>query len=194
MIIGITGHTNIEKATGIKLLESGEVYNQESVEFIIRQIELVLRGICDLYNTEFNDLTLVSGMARGVDEIFAEVAYRNQLKLILTIPNSIKWHKNRDRSRGVRAQAINYDRYLTYENTIEVLEIPKVYNGKVYKFANFARNQSIIDESNIVISYKSYDSAGTNDAIAGAKAAGKYFGNVPDLVKQLEDEIATTLF
>jgi hypothetical protein len=183
MIVGITGHTNIEKASGKKINGVGAEYDLESYETVLADIEKVLHIVADEYQIAFNDMTLVSGMARGIDEIFAEIAVRNNLKLILSIPNSIGWHKNRNLSRGVRAQAINYDRYVKYVNTVSIVEVKKDYRGKVYQFANFARNQNIIDESNLVLSYKAYDSTGTDDAIRAAKDANKYFGNVPDILK-----------
>jgi hypothetical protein len=183
MFIGMTGHTNIEKVKGKKIAGIGDTYDIESYESILIEIEKVLHNIATDYGIDFNNLTLVSGMARGIDEIFAEIAVRNNLDLVLSIPNSIYWHKNRDLSRGVRAQAIQYDRYLKYANTVSIIEVKKNYNGKEYQFANFARNQNIIDESNLVISYKAYDSTGTDDAIKAAKASGKYFGNVPDILK-----------
>lgn len=131
-------------------------------------------------------LVLISGMARGADEIFAHYAMNNNLPLILSIPNSIKWHKERGFSRGIRAQAIKYDEILEYVKQRQINgclyskinEIRKEYKGKEYKYANFARNQNIIDESDYVISYKKSASVGTNDAIKAAQRDNKYYGNV----------------
>jgi predicted Rossmann fold nucleotide-binding protein DprA/Smf involved in DNA uptake len=56
---------------------------------------------CELHEITLKDLTLVSGIARGVDEVFAFVAMNNDLKLILSIPASVRWHKHRSFSRNM---------------------------------------------------------------------------------------------
>lgn len=153
---------------------------------VYNEISEMVDRFCGKEQIKKENLVLISGMARGADEIFAIYAMKNNLPLILSIPASIEWHKNRGFSRGIRAQAIQYDEIVEYvQNRIKdgcpyskINEIPKIYRGKEYKFVNFARNQNIIDESEYVISYKKRASVGTSDAIKLAEEAGKYYGNV----------------
>jgi len=170
MILSLTGHTNIEKALGKELIDKhGCKYNQIAFK---QAFEIISKKIL-----EYNNPTLVSGMARGADEVFAFIAIYFNLNLILSVPNSVYWHKNRQFSRNFRAQAIFYDYILHYRN-LTIHEIKKDYNGEIYPFANFARNQHMVDISDGVFSFKSYESTGTNDCIKRAKQQNKFLGNL----------------
>jgi len=187
VIIGFTGHTNIEKANGIEIKDNGRIYNNEIYEKVLNEIKASINELKKVKNIK--DIGIVSGMARGVDEIAAYYAIINNLPLILSIPNSIKWHRNRPFSRGVKAQAIKYDEIIKYVlNRInngckysKINEISSNYLGIQYKYANEARNQNIIDASTYVISYLKYPSTGTLDGIKKAKEKNKYFINITDL-------------
>lgn len=155
---------------------------------VYKEISEMIQTVLEDKKINISDIGMVSGMARGVDEIFAIYAMKNNIPLILSIPNSIDWHQNRDKSRGIRAQAVMYEDILNYVKdrisngcTIsKINEIKKDYNGKEYKYANFARNTNIVDESDIILSYYKYESSGTKDAIFKAKSEKKYYGNVSD--------------
>lgn len=186
--LGITGHANIEKSNNQELLENGNIYNKETYKIVFNEINRMVKRISEEKKISNNDLIFVSGMARGADEIFALYAIEKNIPLIASIPYSLKWHRNRD-SRGdskIRAQAIYYDKIIDYINSkieqgckySKIVEVPKLYNGVQYKYANFARNQNIIDESDGIISYYKYKSVGTTDAIKKAKLENKYLGNV----------------
>jgi len=185
MKIAITGHTNIEKTKNVFNTDS-EKYNQAVLMAIMDEIETFLFNYIKDKDIN-NDITLISGMARGIDEIFALIAIKNNFNLILCIPNSIKWHKNRSYSRGSRVQAIFYDKILRYKNITEIHEIKKDYKNNSFWCANMARNQAMVDLSDIVFSYKSYDSTGTDDCIKRAKESKKYFGNIPKIESFLDD-------
>jgi len=180
--LGITGHTNVEKANGMIIEDNGTIYNDIAFKKVYKEINDMVKTL--FYKSE--NLVFISGMARGVDEIFAIYAMNHNIPLIASIPYSLEWHKNRGLSRNVRAQAIYYDKIISYINNridngcqfSKIVEVPKNYNDKEYKFANFARNQNIIDESEGVVSYYKYDSSGTKDAIKKAKKYKKYLGNV----------------
>ena len=179
MKIAITGHTNIEKATGLGLKEkNGKKYNKKAFDLTYKQIEDNLKLFCKKNNIKFKELTLISGMARGIDEVFAILAIRNNLKLILSIPGSIQWHKNRSLSRDMRAQAIYYEKILNYKNIESINEIKKDYNNGNFYFVNMARNQHMVDIADGVFCYKSYDSRGTDDCINRAKKKGNFLGNL----------------
>jgi vacuolar-type H+-ATPase subunit F/Vma7 len=185
--IGFTGHTNIEKANDIELQENGLIYDKKALDIVYEELKNAIYKIKEEKNLK--DIGIVSGMARGVDEVAALIAMDNNLPLILSIPNSVSWHISRPFSRGVKAQAVKYKEILKYvKNRInegckysKINEIKKEYIGKVYKYANEARNQNIIDASNIVVSYLKYPSSGTLDGIDKAKKKNKYYNNITDI-------------
>ncbi len=178
MILAITGHTNIEKAFDKPLkYENGIKYDSEIFELCYQTIFKNLSHYCESNHINFNDLTLISGMARGVDEVFAILAIRNDLPLIISVPQSIYWHKNRPLSRDMKAQAVYYEKILSYKNLTK-FEIKKDYNNQSFHFVNFARNQHMVDIADVVFSFKAYDSTGTDDCIKRAKKADKYGGNL----------------
>lgn len=181
MRIAFTGHANIENAFNKQILNAGEEYLQEVFDKVFNDIEQFIKKT---YIDKGIRITIIDGMARGVDEIAALIAIKLKLPLILSVPNSVKYHKNRSHSRGIRAQAINYESILEYENIVDIHEISKYYyNGGVvlnYKYANFARNQNMVDIADVVYSYKisSYDSVGTDDCVKRAEKQHKYEGNI----------------
>ena len=178
MRIAITGHTNIEKAVGKELkYEHGMFYDKEAFDLVYAEIEKNLLKFCEERGIKFKNLTFISGMARGVDEIFAIMAIRNGLPLILSVPGSVSWHKNRGLSHGMRAQAVYYDKILSYENIVEIAEVKKHY-GKGFHFVNMARNQHMVDITDVLFSFKAYDSTGTDDCIKRGMEAEKYIGNL----------------
>lgn len=179
MKIAITGHTNIEKAMGLELkYPNGSNYDKNAFELVYAEIESGLKAFCEEKNIDFQTLTLISGMARGVDEVFAIVAIRNNLNLIISIPGSVKWHRTRSLSRDMRAQAIYYDKILHYEKLIEQYEIGKDYNGDIYYLVNLARNQHMVDIADGVFCFKAYDSTGTDDCVKRSKKKGNFLGNL----------------
>lgn len=177
--IAITGHANIEKAFKRTMKHpNGVKYNLDVFDSVYEDISSNLSIFLSNNQIDIKDVVLISGMARGVDEVFAIYAIRNNIPLILSIPHSQKWHQYRDFSRGIRSQAIYYEKILSYSNILTINEVKKQYNGETYKFANFARNQQMIDDADLVFSYKKYESAGTNDAIKRAESVGKYVGDL----------------
>ena len=176
-IIAFTGHTNIEKCTGRTLVKMGEVYDKTSYDMIYNDIQLFMEKLANKKQMKISDFTIVVGMARGIDEIVALYAINMNINLIISVPFKVEWHKNRGPSRGIRSQAIWYDYILAYPK-LTIREIPK---GNHY-FANFARNVDMVEIANAVVSYKKYDSAGTDHCIKEAKKRNKYLGNIPDIL------------
>lgn len=181
MKLAITGHTNIEKIYNLPLPLHGQIYDKTSWDKLYSQLYFGVLNFLEEKDLSFSELTFISGMARGVDEVWASIAKHNNIPLILSIPNSIAWHKSRPFSRGIRAQAIYYDWILNYDK-LEVFEIRKDYNSpncsENYPYANAARNQHMVDISDYVFSFKSYDSTGTDDCIKRAQQLNKYKGNL----------------
>lgn len=188
--LAITGHADIESAFDDEKEELG--YNSTTFMKVENYIEDMVSEIIKARNIKLQDVVCISGMARGVDEIFAIYAVKHKLSLQLFIPHSLYWHQNRDpRANGTRAQAYDYQFILDYvrnKNKIGdinsvIFEIKKDYNGEIYKFANFARNQAMVDNCDNLISVLVNDSSGTEDCIRRGKKINKYLGNCIDIKK-----------
>lgn len=119
---------------------------------------------------------IIVGMARGVDEIAGLVAMDLGLDIVCCVPHSVAWHKNRVATNKGIVQALFYNRFLEYDKAFW-FEIKKTYSSG-WPFANFARNAFMVDLADKVISFKCYDSAGTDHCIKLAKKANKYAGNI----------------
>jgi hypothetical protein len=179
MKIAITGHLDIEKSFNIKQ-EDNHVYNKEVFNKVFNKIEDFLLMYIETNRIDTNDLYLISGMARGVDEIFALIAIKHKYKLIIAVPKSIEYHKNKivKKTPDIKIQAIQYEEILKYEN----LEICEVSNNIAKERGDYGyfitRNQVMVDLSDYVLSFKRYESTGTNDCIDRAIKNKKYLGNI----------------
>ena len=89
MVVALTGHVKIEKALSLPVVdETLRAYNEEAYEIAKKDIFNALKK--EIPNIENKDVIFVSGMARGGDEIFADIAIELNKKLILCVPNSVK--------------------------------------------------------------------------------------------------------
>jgi uncharacterized phage-like protein YoqJ len=165
-VIGITGHANIEFPFNRKY--DPNIYDMDVFKKIFADLEKFLKSK--------GQVTCCCGMARGVDEIFALVAMKLNLDLIICVPGSVEWHKNlKVHSKFGKAQALNYNLILSYKNLIKIIEVEKdedsllVFNK---------RNQFIVDNSDEIYSYHLFDSIGTSDCIKKAIIENKYEGNL----------------
>lgn len=129
-----------------------------------------------LLAAKYPDLQLISGMAEGWDEAIAKVAQRNGIPYIVMIPNQgygdYYWRRN---------SVLGYDRSDTFKLLVkhasQVVYVCKtLYVDGVH--ANFVRNQAMVDACHGALVYKP-ESAGTRDAIARLKAAGKPYMIAP---------------
>lgn len=170
--LAFTGHNNIEKCYGIE--QNHEIYNKEAYNNCYADIKNYIDSYIKKYLNE--KIIIITGMARGVDEVAGLVAMDFGLDVICSVPHSIDWHKNRENTSKGRVQAIYYDKFLDY-NKATWVEIKKSYSGG-HKFANFARNCFMVDIATDVVSFKQYDSTGTDHCIKYAKSEGKYIGNI----------------
>ncbi len=174
MKIAITGHRDIEKSLGYSAHDNqGQSYNVEA----FRHASHVMYKFIHDIRSRHEHVTFGSGMARGWDEILALVAIALNVDLELFVPANIQWHQHRALSGGSRPQAIHYQDILDKVSLDKVHEIPKSY-GTGHMFANFARNQAMIDWSNEIYSFKYFKSTGTDHAIRSAKVCNKYKGNI----------------
>lgn len=149
--IGISGHRDI-------LRYFNNCNYEEALNILIKYFESKI--------IKYNPDKLISGMALGVDEAFAFTAIKLNLKLKLCIPHNIEFHKKSENS------AKYYDYILNYKN-LEIEEVSKYYKNKIYKYATFARNQSIIDNSDLILIFKRFESTGTNHCLNLCKKQSK---------------------
>lgn len=171
--IGITGHCNIEAIHEQNDLDTF-VYNQFAFSKTFLEIEtFIFKYIKENNITNF---CFVSGMARGVDEIFALIAIKYNIPLILCIPKELIWYRNKLVDNR-KIQALNFNFILNYKNIISIIESTENFNKGNYGYF-LSRNSDIIKQSNIIFSYKKYDSIGTNDCINKAILQNKYGGNI----------------
>lgn len=178
--LAFTGHTNIEKCYGMKQIP--EIYNTEAFESCYTDIKNYIDSYIKKYLNE--KIIIITGMARGVDEIAGLVAMERGLDIICSVPHSIDWHKNRENTSKGRVQAIYYDKFLQYSRA-SWCEIKKSYSGG-HQFANFARNCFMVDIATDVVSFKQYDSSGTDHCIKYAKSQNKYVGNIQATKKEIK--------
>ncbi len=101
MKIAITGHADIEKANG-KKRPAGMVYDEAVFRKVYEEIGMMMQTVSKNIGVGHDDMTLITGMARGVDEIFAHYAMAQDLSLIAAIPyrkkgGQIPWQCDRFR-------------------------------------------------------------------------------------------------
>ena len=87
-IIAFTGHTNIEKCCGLPVPENGNVYDKSAYDRVYNDLSMFMEKLSKLKNIPLNNFKIVSGMARGFDEVVAMYAINMNLDLILSIPHS----------------------------------------------------------------------------------------------------------
>ena len=169
-------YTQIKKAI-IKFIESNYVINGATFETM-----LIPDGGLDKWK-EVNGpaklnkkVRIIVGMARGVDEIAGIVAMDMGLDIVCCVPHTIQWHSTRPPTNKGYVQAREYNRFLNYPKSFWI-EVKKTYSSG-WPFANFARNAAMVDLGDKVLSFKCYDSTGTDHCIKLAKKAGKYAGNI----------------
>lgn len=170
-VLAFTGHRDIEKAYGINN-ETLETYDKESFDKCYNSFKKYILSYIE--NNKGKQVKIVIGMARGVDEIAGLVAINLKLSIILCIPGSLDWHKNRKDAK--RGQAIYYDNFLEYQDKV-IFEIKKKYSFG-HKFVNFARNCFMVDIATDVVSFKHFESSGTDHCIKYAQKENKYRGNI----------------
>lgn len=173
MKIGITGHCNIEKCHQENDANTF-IYNELAFEKTFGEIELYILNY--IKENNLKKVTFVSGLARGVDEIFALIAIKHNLDLILCVPKELNWYKNKIID-GLKIQAINFDLIVNYKNVKIIIESNDNLSQGNYGYF-LKRNDDIVNESDIVFSYKRYESSGTNDCIKRAKDKNKYISNI----------------
>lgn len=105
---------------------------------------------------------LISGMALGVDMLFAEIAIERELDLLAAIPckgQEMRWpQKSRDR----------YNKILSYSKCEKVILAEKYLPWVMQK-----RNEYMVNKSDILISVHDGTSGGTANCVMYADKVGK---------------------
>lgn len=173
MKIGITGHCNIEKCHN-ENDSNTFIYNKIAYEKTFNEIETEVLNY--IKEKEIQDVTFISGLARGVDEIFALIAIKHNFKLILCIPKEIEWYKNKT-VNDLKIQALEFEKIVNYKKVIKIVESNDNYGKGNYGYF-LKRNEDIVTESDVIFSYKKYESTGTNDCIQRAIKQNKFLKNI----------------
>jgi uncharacterized phage-like protein YoqJ len=129
-----------------------------------RIIEVLEHHAKDLPDAEYEQLTLITGMALGVDTLFAEIAIQLQLPFIAAVPcfdQQKMWPKiSQDR----------YQKIIMDEMCSEVVIVsPKAYDSTVMQI----RNKWMVDNCDILIAVWDGTSGGTCNCVKYAKEVNK---------------------
>lgn len=161
MIISITGHrpNGLPKEYGYNLNNEAWTKLKEYIEVTIEE--------CYKYATQNEELTLVSGMALGVDTAFWEVAAKlrknNQnIRIEAALPfvgQEKKWTEKSQKQ---------YKKMLSESDKVTI-----VSEGGFATYKMMARNRYMVNKSNIIIAVICKETGGTAQCIKYAKEHNK---------------------
>lgn len=161
MIISITGHrpNGLPKEYGYNLNNEAQTKLKEYIEVTIEE--------CYKYATQNEELTLVSGMALGVDTAFWEVAAKlrknNQnIRIEAALPfvgQEKKWTEKSQKQ---------YKKMLSESDKVTI-----VSEGGFATYKMMARNRYMVNKSDIIIAVICKETGGTAQCIKYAKEHNK---------------------
>lgn len=125
---------------------------------VSKWIKKKINDILDIYEPNM----LISGMALGVDMLFAEMAIERDLDLLAAIPC------NGQDSRWPQKSKNRYNKILSYKNCKKVV-IAKSYSPWVMQ----QRNKYMIDNCDVLIAVWNGSSGGTCNAVQHAEKTSK---------------------
>jgi uncharacterized phage-like protein YoqJ len=148
MRIAVTGH---------RPGKLGDEWN--GIGYYSDKIRTYLQKIINEYTQPWNPtLTCISGMALGVDMIWAELAIENDLPFVAAIPclnQEVKWSER---------QKQRYHAILNHPNCEKRIITPSPYNHEVMQI----RNEWMVDNCNLLVGVWDGSSGGTGNCIAYA--------------------------
>lgn len=161
MIISITGHrpNGLPKEYGYNLNNEAQTKLKEYIEATIEE--------CYKYATPNEELTLVTGMALGVDTVFWEVAAKlrksnKNIKIEAAVPfvgQEKKWtHESQKQYKQMLSES---DKVTT------------VSEGGFATYKMMARNRYMVNKSDIVIAVICKETGGTAQCVKYAKEHNK---------------------
>lgn len=161
MIISITGHrpNGLPKQYGYNL-------NNEAWTKLKKYIEVTIEE-CYKYATPNEELTLVTGMALGVDTVFWEVAAKlrksnKNIRIEAALPfigQEKKWTEESQKQ---------YKQMLSESDKVTI-----VSEGGFAKYKMMARNRYMVNKSDIVIAVICKETGGTAQCVKYAKEHNK---------------------
>lgn len=161
MIISITGHrpNRLPKEYGYNLNNEAWIKLKEYIEATIEE--------CYKYATPNEELTLVTGMALGVDTVFWEVAAKlrksnKNIKIEAAVPfvgQEKKW---------IHESQKQYKQMLSESDKVTI-----VSEGGFATYKMMARNRYMVNKSDIVIAVICKETGGTAQCVKYAKEHDK---------------------
>lgn len=161
MIISITGHrpNGLPKEYGYNLNNEAWTKLKEYIEATIEE--------CYKYATQNEELTLVTGMALGVDTVFWEVAAKlrksnKNIKIEAAVPfvgQEKKW---------IHESQKQYKQMLSESDKVTI-----VSEGGFATYKMMARNRYMVNKSDIVIAVIYKETGGTAQCVKYAKEHNK---------------------
>lgn len=161
MIISITGHrpNGLPKEYGYNLNNEAWTKLKEYIEVTIEE--------CYKYATPNEELTLVTGMALGVDTVFWEVAAKlrksnKNIRIEAALPfigQEKKWTEESQKQ---------YKQMLSESDKVTI-----VSEGEFAKYKMMARNRYMVNKSDIVIAVICKETGGTAQCVKYAKEHNK---------------------
>ena len=161
MIISITGHrpNGLHKEYGYNLNNEAWIKLKEYIEATIEE--------CYKYATPNEELTLVTGMALGVDTVFWEIAAKlrksnKNIKIEAAVPfvgQEKKW---------IHESQKQYKQMLSESDKVTI-----VSEGGFATYKMMARNRYMVNKSDIVIAVICKETGGTAQCVKYAKEHDK---------------------
>lgn len=161
MIISITGHrpNGLPREYGYNLNNDAWTKLKEYIEVTIEE--------CYKYATQNEELTLVTGMALGVDTVFWEVAAKlrksnKNIRIEAALPfigQEKKWTEESQKQ---------YKQMLSESNKVTI-----VSEGGFATYKMMARNRYMVNKSDIVIAVICKETGGTAQCVKYAKEHNK---------------------
>lgn len=162
MIITVTGHrpNGLAKKYGYNL-------DNKAWQALKNKMELTIKACYNLYAKEHEELTLVSGMALGVDQAFWQIAEKlrrenNWIKIEAAVPCKDQEANWFDDSKNQYRRMLEESNIVTYvsESTYDANCMDK-------------RNEYMVDKSDVVIAVISKTTGGTARCVKYAKRKNK---------------------
>ena len=158
MIISITGHRPASLDGDYNLTSK----LSKAIESKLKSILWDISSDCE-FNKNGEQVTLMSGMALGVDTIWAKIAIETNKKLIAVIPCA-----NQDKLWSKSSKELYYN-ILSHPNTTVVYTSDKEYTNGCMQ----VRNEYLVNNSDLLIGIWKGSNGGTKNCIDYAQSVGK---------------------
>jgi uncharacterized phage-like protein YoqJ len=136
---------------------------------LMDRIKLTLRGLVlhygkDIPDAKYSKLTLITGMALGIDTLFAKLAIEMNIPFIAAVPCF-----NQQAIWPPKSQKI-YEDIIMHELCTVVIVSPRVYDPSVMRI----RNEWMVDNCDALIAVWDGSSGGTANCVKYAKHKNRH--------------------